>query len=165
MRTQRILILTITAGGVVATAGVAHAQSFVPLPPPAEGGRVVPPAPDGWAYRWIPARYDWVTRRVWIEGRTEWVREWVEIRSHMEEVWRQITSPGHWEERSERVMVNPGRWELVRIGPPYPVEPRPGPFPLPHPIESPSGTVGVEGYARGGGEDLSKFSGLREWPK
>ena len=164
MPMQRILIITIIAGGVVATAGVAHAQSFVPLPPPG-GGRVVPTAPEGWAYRWVPADYEWVARRVWIEGRTEWVREWVEIRGHMEEVWRQVTTPGRWEDRSERVIVNPGRWELVRVGPPYPVEPWPRPLPLPHRVVVTGGTVGVEGYAQGGDEDMSKFSGLREWPK
>jgi len=164
MQTMRLMMMAVVAGGVLA--GAAQAQSFVPLPPPGDGGgRVVPWAPEGWAYRWVPPQYDWVSRRVWVEGRTEWVREWVEIRGHMEEVWRQVTTPGRWEERSERMLVSAGRWELVRLSPPWPVEPWPRPIPVPRPFVTPSGTVGVDGYASGGGEDLSKFSGLRDWPK
>jgi hypothetical protein len=141
------------------------ASAMVPLPPPHSR----PTPPPGWTYRWVPPTYSTVTRRVWIEGTTEWVCDWVWRYDRYEPVWRRVTSPGHWEERTERVEVRPGRWELVRVEPtPYP-GPYPGPYPLPRPIPTPrpwqgTPTVGVDGYSSGPTEDLGKFTPLREWP-
>jgi hypothetical protein len=112
----------------------------------------------------VPPTYSTVIRRVWVEGTSQWVCDWIWRYDHYEASWRRVVSPGHWEERPERVESRPGYWELVRIEPPVPYPlPRPYPLPTPRPWQG-TPTVGVQGYSSGPGEDLSKFSPLRDWP-
>jgi hypothetical protein len=129
-----------------------------------------PPAPPGWAYRWVPPTYRTVFDRLWIPQQCTPVVDWVEISpGHFVQTWRNVLTPGHWQTTTRRELLDPGHWELVALAPPprfrpLPVEPIP--MPLPRPVVlAPTGTVPVEGYSSGPGEDLSAFSGLREWPE
>jgi hypothetical protein len=136
------------------------AQAIVPVQ---GGGRPPGPAPVGWAYRWVPPTYRNIVDRVWIAERRDLVQDWVQVSpSRWEQVWREVVIPGHWDTTVRQVLVTPGRWELVRID-----APPPRPIPLPPPVvilPTNPPTVGVEGYKNEPGEDLSKFSPLREWP-
>jgi hypothetical protein len=158
MNVMRWLLMAVVAGGMgLGMVPASTAQAIVPLPPPRR-----PAPPPGWTYRWVPPTYSTVMHRVWVEGTTEWVVDYIYRDGRYEQVWRQVRTPGHWESRTERVEVRPGYWQLVRIDPP-PYEPRP--YPMPRPWQPGTPTVGVDGYGSGPGEDLSKFSPLREWPK
>jgi hypothetical protein len=158
----RLLTMALLAGtvGFGALPGTT-ASAIVPLPPPARR-----PAPAGWTYRWVPPVYTTQTQRVWVEGTSEWVVDYLWRDGRYEQVWRRVTTPGHWENRTERVEVRPGYWQLVRIEPPPPPVSPPiyRPYPMPRPWQPGAPTVGVEGYQRGPGEDLGEFSPLREWP-
>lgn len=128
-----------------------------------------PPAPPGWAYRWIPPSYHTVYERVWIPEQCTQVLDWVEIApGRYVQQWRSVLSPGYWQTAARRELLDPGHWELVAVDPPpyyHPLPVEPMPMPLPRPVVvAPTGTVPVQGYASGGGEDLSAFSPLREWP-
>jgi hypothetical protein len=138
-------------------------------------GIIAPPRPSpvppvGWEYVWVAPVYRTVTEQNWVPEKVQWVAEWREISpGRYQQVWRQIVTPGYWQTTTRRVLVSAGHWELVAINPPPPpfIEPPivlPPVYPPPIIVRNP-GTVGVEGYARGGGEDLSKFSPLMEWPK
>jgi hypothetical protein len=128
----------------------------IPVEPPA-----CPTPPYGYTYRWVPPQYRTVVERVWVPERTQMVEDWVQISpGKWEKVWRTVTIPGHYETVRRTELVAAGYWQLVRVDPP--VYPRP--VPMPRPVVSEPGTVGVEGYSKGSGEDLSKFSGLSEWP-
>jgi hypothetical protein len=129
-----------------------------------------PMPPSGWQYVWVAPVYQTVADQTWVPERVEWVAEWREISpGRYEQVWRQLVTPGHWVTSTRRVLVSAGHWELVAVSPPWPpmiIEP---PYVMP-PVSPPiyvrgSGTVGVEGYSSYGGEDLSRFSPLSEWPK
>jgi hypothetical protein len=130
--------------------------------------RPVPPL--GWEYVWMAPVYQTVTERNWVPEKVQWVAEWRQISpGRYEQVWRQIVTPGYWQTTTRQVLVSAGHWELLAINPPRPpviIEP---PIVVP-PIYPPvivrgPGTVGVQGYSSGMGEDLSKFSSLHEWPK
>ena len=133
------------------------APALVALPPPA------PPAPPGWAYRWSPPTYHTLRERVWVPETCTQVLQWVEISpGRWVQTWAPLLQPGYWTLAQRQELVTPGHWELVALPPPL----RPRPMPRPRPIEMapPTGTVGVDGYRRGGAEDLHAFSGLTEWP-
>ncbi len=126
---------------------------IVPAPP-----IVRPPAPAGYAYQWVVPVLRTVRDQVWIPRHVEMVQDWVEVSpGRYEMVMRQNITPGHYETTTRQVVASEGYWQLVRIDPPLPV-------PVPVVVVVNPGTVGVEGYGSGPGEDLSKFSGLREWP-
>jgi hypothetical protein len=108
--------------------------------------------------------YRSVTERHWVPEIVRWVQEWCEVApGRFEQVWRQIVTPGHWETTTRRVLVSPGHWELVRANPPMP--PGRPPVVIVPPTAPNPGTVGVEGYSSGPGEDLRNFSPLTEWPR
>jgi hypothetical protein len=136
--------------------------SIAPWPvPPIEPPGYPGDPPAGYVYRWVPPVYRTVTERVWIPERIERVEQWVEVSPGCwERVWRTIVIPGRYEHVTRRVLVSAGYWQLVRVDRPWP-----RPVPLPRPVITNPPTVGVEGYSRSGGEDLSKFSGLSEWPE
>jgi len=170
---RKILIAAI---GMV---GVAMPAMGLVGPPGGGGGgsgpvpalvRISPPPrpipPPGYVYQWVPPVYQTVMDRVWIPERTEWVRQWVEITpGRLEEVMRQVTTPGHYDTTTRTVLVSNGYWQLVMMDPLPPPVIIPSP-PRPVVVWNP-GTVNVDGYKPGGlqTEDLSKFSGLKEWPK
>ena len=106
----------------------------------------------------MPPVYRTVYDRIWVEERTERVLDWVEIApGRWAQRWAIVTIPEHYETTTRRVLVSAGYWQLIRIEPP------PRPIPLPRPVVS-FGTVGVDGYSRQVGDDLSKFSPLYDWP-
>jgi hypothetical protein len=152
---RKILLATV----VLAMASHVMAKSIVaPWPVPIEPP-ICPEAPSGYTYRWVPAVCRTVSERVWVGERTQWVEDWIQVApGRWERVWRTITIAGHYETITRREVVSEGYWQLVRV------VPMPRPVPYEH-VDRVPGTVGVEGYSRGAGEDLSKFSGLSEWPK
>jgi hypothetical protein len=174
---MKTLLMCAVAG--VALLGASAASGIVPI----GGGGVAiirpptPAPPPGWVYRWVAPMYQTITEQVWVPERVEWVKQWMEITpGHLEQVLRQVVTPGHYETRTRRVLVSDGHYELVRIEPPPiivepPIVIRPPiivdpPIVIRPPIVAPNPrTVGVEGYKSGAGEDLSKFSPLKEWPK
>lgn len=121
-----------------------------------------PMPPSGWTYVWVAPVYRTVTDSVWIPQRTQLVSDWMEISpGRYEQIWRQVIIPGHYETTTRQVLIADAHWEMVRIDPP-PVYINP-PIIVRNPGTPP--TVGVEGYATGPVEDISKFSPLSEWPK
>ena len=149
--------LTYLAVGMLALSmSLVPAAAIVPIGPRPPG-----PAPAGWVYRYVPPVYRTIADRVWISERVEWVSEWAWVNGQYQQVYRQVVRPGHYETTTRQVLVAAGYWQLVRLDPP----PRPMPMPRPYPVVVNPGTVGVEGYRSGPGEDLSPFSGLSEWPK
>jgi hypothetical protein len=150
-------IIPILAAGLLGLSmGAVHAKAIVPLPPRPPG-----PAPVGWVYRYVQPVYTTVTERIWVPERIDWVSEWAWVDGRYQQVYRQVVRPGHFETTTRRVLISPGYWQLVRAD----VVPMPVPLPRPIPVVGNPGTVGVEGYHTGPGEDLSRFSPLTEWPK
>jgi hypothetical protein len=140
-------------------------------------GMISPPRPSpyppgGYEYVWVAPVYQNITEQSWVPERVEWVAEWREISpGRYEQVYRQIVTPGRWVTSTRRVLVSPGHYELIAINPRPPIIIDPPIVINPPIIVRPPifvrtpGTVGVEGYAGGRLEDLSKFSSLSEWPK
>ncbi len=172
MTTARLLTVAVVVLGLgacapaVAQEGGGVAGRGIIMPP-----RPTPAPPLGWQYVWVAPVYRTVTERNWVPERVQWVAEWREISpGRYEQVWRQIVTPGYWQTTTRQVLVSAGHWELVAINPPPPPF-LPPPIVVPPPVYPPPiivrgpGTVGVEGYRSSGGEDLSKFSPLTEWPK
>ena len=128
------------------------------------GPRPMPPV--GWTYVWVAPAYRTVTTQTWIPGTTQLVEDWMETSpGRFEKIWRQVTTPGHYETTTRQVVVSDGHWELVRVDPP-PVYINPPIYVNPPVVVVRSGgTVGVDGYASGPVEDLSKFTPLSDWPK
>lgn len=130
-----------------------------------------PIAPPGYVCQWVPPVYRTVADSVWTPESVSMVPEWVEVSPGViEQAWRQVVTPGHWTRTTRQVLVAEGHWELVAVAPPFVVPPpvvvAPPVVITPGPVWTTSpGTVGVDGYGSGGGEDLSKFSGLSDWPK
>ncbi len=157
MRNGRLFALAAVVAGMAMMGG--SARAVVALPPPLRG-RPVPPA--GWGYQWVPPVYQTVAERQWAAERRDLVTDWVEVGpGRWAQVMREVVVvPGHWEVTTRQVQVSGGYWQLVRVDPP-PYVPA---VPLPRPVVLP-GAVGVDGYQSAeGGEDLSRFSGLSEWP-
>jgi len=151
----------LAAAVVLVMAGPVGAKMIVspPWPVPIEPP-VCPEPPVGYTYRWVPAVYRTITERVRVEERAQQVEDWVQVGpGRWERVWRTVTIPAHYESVTRRELVSEGYWQLVRV------MPYPRPMPYPGPVVSDPPTVGVEGYSQRGGEDLSKFSGLSEWPE
>jgi len=144
---------------VLPSTALARVTIMPPRPfPPIYDPPIQPEPPVGYYYRWAPPVYRTVYDRVWVEERTERVMQWVEVApGRWQECWTVRTIPAHWETTTRQVLVSAGYWELVRIEPPRPI-------PMPHPVVITPGPVGVDGYSQHGGEDLSKFSPLSEWP-
>jgi hypothetical protein len=145
----------------VAAPALGKVALIAPIPrpvPPVYDPPACPEPPPGYVYRWVPPVYQTVYERTWIEEVRRQVCDWVQVApGRWEQVWTTTIIPAHWEMIARRELVSAGYWELVRIEMP---PPRPVPMPAANP-----GTVGVEGYQQRGGEDLSKFSGLSEWPE
>jgi hypothetical protein len=162
MKAAFILASLALAAASSAFAPNAAAQAVEIVPAPGGGGRIIAPRPlppPGWVYRWVAPLYRTVTEQVWIPESRRMVAVWVEIvPGRLEQVWREVVTPGHWETRTRQELVSAGHYELVRIDPPIIIDP-------PRIFVTGPRTVGVEGYASGPGEDLSKFSGLSEWPR
>jgi hypothetical protein len=160
------VFLAALLGGAILLPSIAAARvSILPIPrpiPPDWEPPVCPDPPVGYTYRWVAPTYRTVYERVWVEESTRRWPEWVEISPGVwEQRWRTVTVPAHFETTSRQVMVSAGYWQLVKLDPP------PYDYPHPIPLERPvvnSRTVGVEGYSKSGGDDLSKFSPLSEWP-
>jgi len=155
MRIKQILLSA--AAGAAMLLGSMAAQAIVgPIPRPPG------PTPVGYAYRWVPPVYRTVTDRSWVGERIERVMQWTEISpGRWANVLCDVLVPGHWEATTRQVQVSGGYWQLVAVDP----MPPPVIVPLPRPVDMRGGgTVGVDGYGSGGGEDLSKFSGLSAWP-
>ena len=144
--------------GLTLSATPASALVSLPRPTPPPG-----PSPSGYVYQYVEATYRTISERTWVPDRIDWVTEYVWINGRYEQVYRQIVRPGHYETTTRRVLVSPGYWVLVRVET-YPPYPRPVPLPRPVPVIVNPGTVGVDGYRSGPGEDLSKFSPLKDWP-
>ena len=150
-------IIPILAAGLLGLASSAvPAKALVALPPRPPG-----PAPVGWVYQYVQPVYQTVTDRIWVAERIDWVTEWVWIEGRYQQVYRQVVRPGRFETTTRRVLISAGSWRLVRVE----VVPMPVPLPRPIPVVGNPGTVGVDGYRTGQGEDLSRFSPLTEWPK
>ena len=155
MVTPKILAAALVALASTLASPSANALVSLPLPPVNR-----PSPPPGWAYQWVAPVYRTIVDRVWVPGRTQLVPDWIQIGDHWEQVWREITTPGHYESTTRQILVSDGHWQLVRVEPPRPV-----PFPRPVIIvpANPS-TVSVNGYSSGPTEDLHAFSPLYEWP-
>ncbi len=154
MKLTHILAVAVITG--LSSLAAPSASAIVPI----GGGRGPMPAPPpGWVYRYVGPVYRTVSEQVWVAEARRLVATWVEIApGRMEQVYREVITPGHWETRTRQELVSAGHYELVQItSPPIYIPPR-------IVVVNP-GTAGVEGYATGSGEDLSKFSGLSEWPK
>ncbi|HVT82360.1 MAG TPA: hypothetical protein VHM90_17080 [Phycisphaerae bacterium] len=151
---MKLTLLAAAAIAAVSMFTAAPASAIVPI-----GGRgPLPVAPPGWVYRYVGPVYRTVADQVWIAETRRLVPVWVETSpGRMEQVYREVITPGHWETRTRQELVSAGHYELVQISPPIYIPPRV--------VVVNPGTAGVEGYASGQGEDMSKFSGLSEWPK
>jgi hypothetical protein len=156
------LIAALIIGGVclpLGSSALGQAVRIMPIPRPPVWVPPRPEPPPGYYYRWVPPVYRTVYDRVWVEETTQRICQWMEIApGRWERVWTTTTIPAHWETTARRLLVSDGYWQLVQIAPP------PQPIPLPYPVYRNPPTVGVDGYAQHGGEDLRKFSPLSEWP-
>ncbi len=140
------------------------AAATLPAPAGAQfsGGRGSgprPAPPPGWVYRYIAPVYRTVTDQIWVAESRQLVPAWIETSpGRMEQVWREVVTPGHWMTSSHQELVAAGHYDLVQVDPPVVI------MPQPRVVFVNPGTAGVEGYASAPTEDLSKFSGLAEWP-